>query len=297
MGKCGSKPKQKTVNGTISGNGGAPVERGGRMVCLVAALDYTPSPGTGYDPMREMPLMELSSTKDGTRFAALAKACGAEVYQLYDKQLPGTMGWPSKDTLVQQLQSMGSQLGEDDTFIFFYGGHGMQSLAGDDDGDEADGQDEELCLVNPDGSYCALKDDEIAQILLDYFDPGTKILFVTDCCQSGTVCDLSKPEFADREIAHMAGVKDSQYASDWGDGGGFTICLMETIEDFVADGRDEFSIVDVHNEAYGKFKEAYPDEAEEIQFCFEQPVTLDPDTFVWPLVPPEGWSIKTMLDQ
>lgn len=263
---------------------------------MIAALNYTPSPATGYDPMKEIPLVELSSCTDGARFANLATACGAEVVQFYDKDAPGSTGWPSRDNVVKYLQSYGQQLGEDDTFVFFYGGHGMGSLTADEDGDEADGQDEELCLVNPDGSYCPLKDDDIAQILLDYFDPGTKVLFVTDCCQSGTVCDLSKPEFADREIAHMAGVKDNQYASDWGDGGGFTICLMEALEDFVAEGRDEFSIVDVHNVAYEKFSSAYPDEAEEIQFCFEQPLDLDPDTFVWPLVPPAGWTITTMLD-
>merc|ERR1719487_1907424 len=101
------------------------------------------------------------------------------------------------------------------------------------------------------------------------FNPGTKILVVTDCCQSGTVCDLSKEGFKGREICHIAAVKDNQYASDWGDGGGFTTCVLETLEDCADIGATEISIVQVHNKAYEKFCKAYPDEAQEVEFCFE----------------------------
>jgi len=107
---------------------------------------------------------------------------------------------------------------------------------------------------------------------------------------------LSKPCFEGREISHIAAVKDSQYASDWGDGGGFTTCVLESIEDFVEKGQND-CIVEIHNKAYDKFKAAYPDEAEEVEFCFEQPPDLDPDTFSWCLVPPKGYSVATLLDK
>lgn len=294
MGALCATARARYHNRKIAGKGGDLNPKSGRKVCIVFAFNYKAAPG--YQPDKDMPLCELTSLTDGKRFAALARACGVETRAFYDAQVPGSMGWPGKDNMVNQLKTLGAELGEDDELVFFFGGHGMQSLAADSDGDEDDGHDEELCLVDPDGTYNPLKDDEIADILAEDFNPGTKVLFVTDCCQSGTVCDMSKPELQGREICHIAAVKDSQYAADWGDGGGFTICVLETIEEFVNNGQTEFSIVEIHNSAYDKFKKAYPDEADEVEFCFEQPLDLDPDTFQWSLVPPPGYKVKTLLD-
>jgi hypothetical protein len=289
--------RNRNTNTTISGQGGELNQKSGRKVCLVFAYNYKVRPG--YNPMKDRPLEELTSVTDGTRFAQLAQACGVETRAFFDQQVPGmqNMGHPSKANMTQQLQQLGQELGEDDELVFFYGGHGMGSLEQSTDKYEEDGQDEELCLTDPDGSYNAMKDDDLAQLILDNFDEGVKMLFVTDCCQSGTVCDLCRPEFEGREIAHMAAVKDSQYAADWGEGGGFTICVLETLEDCANNGETEISIVDVHNRAYDKFKEAYPDEAEEVEFQYEQPNDLDPDTFQWILVPPAGYKVSTLLDK
>merc|ERR1719215_1286019 len=109
--------------------------------------------------------------------------------------------------IVGRLQDYAQKCGPEHTFVFFYAGHGTQSE--DEDGDEDDGQDEEMCFCDPAGNYTPLKDDEVAQILAT-FDTETHILLVTDCCCSATVCDLSKPELDNHNVCHLAAVRDDQ---------------------------------------------------------------------------------------
>jgi len=124
------------------------------------SFNYTPAPG--YNPMKHRPLCELTSVTDGIRFLELANACGVEARGFFDKDIPQKIGWPGKANMVNELKKYGGQLGEDDELVLFFGGHVMQSLEADDDNDEDDGHDEELCLVDEDGTYNALKDDELA---------------------------------------------------------------------------------------------------------------------------------------
>merc|ERR1719159_411554 len=129
----------------------------------------------------------LSSSPDAKRFANLAKQAGAEVHEYYDNGQGE--GFPNKADIMGKMSTIGGQLGAGDTFVFFYAGHGDQSEGGG--AEEADGKNEELCFVDPTGEYTPIKDDEIAETLMQ-FDPEINILFVTDCCHSATVCDLNR---------------------------------------------------------------------------------------------------------
>jgi len=262
------------------------VKAAGRTVCLVVCFDYV-----GYPAEEKSGCTELSSSPDGMRFASLARASGASVSAYCDQpEFPGNKGFPRKDLIMAELSRMGKELGPDDCFVFFFAGHGDR--AKDQNGDEQDGFDEELCFVEPDGSYNPMKDDDISQILLNDFKEGTRILFITDCCHSGTVCDLGHEEFQARPIVHMAAVTDAQLAQDLGDGGAFTSSLVETIESMSQQGQTVFSVAFVYNKCF----EAYSGKFEKQDFHLEVTPQLDPDTFHWPLVPPAGWSVKTALD-
>mmetsp|Transcript_101877 Transcript_101877/g.287439 ORF Transcript_101877/g.287439 Transcript_101877/m.287439 type:complete len:753 (-) Transcript_101877:214-2472(-) len=270
-----------------------------RTICLVVGFDYK-----GYNAQLERPLCELTSIKDGLRFAGLAKASGAIVLEYYDDpSLPNSRGFPRRDVIVQELKQIGNTLGSNDSFVFFFGGHGMQALEPSADSLEADARDEELCFVEPNGHYTPLKDDEIARIFLENFKPQTRILCVTDCCQSGTICDLSRAEFNGRPICHLAASPDTEDEVElevdytYGDGGAFTSSLLETIEDFVKRGRDAVSIAEVHNAAMDLYNSwAIGEGYDRMVFQFERPALFDPNSFVWPLMPPPGWSVSTLMD-
>lgn len=275
-------------NQVIDGLGGNLVWYGGRTRALVIGFDYL-----GYGA-EENGLTSLSCSPDAKRFAGLCKACRVETTLLLDTREWCSQGFPTKQRVVDEIKRIAGKTGPTDTFVFFFAGHGTQSADPDDDRDEADGKDEELCICNEDGSYNALKDDEIAKIVLSSFRyPQSKILFVTDCCQSGTVCDLSRPEFEGRQICHIAAVKDSQFAQDLGDGGAFTSSLLETIETLVKQGCKMESIKNVFNLCF----QTYSSRFEKQDFQFEQPLNFDADTFAWPLMPPAGWETYTQLDR
>lgn len=259
----------------------------GNTYVLIVAFNYEET--DSYQPSKSG-LGQLSCIPDGMHFSKMSNASGASIERYYDK--PGakkSLGFPDKSKIVERLQYYAQQCGPEDSFVFFYAGHGTQ--AQDEDGDEADGFDEEMCFCDQRGNYTPLRDDEVAAILTG-FDTETHILFVTDCCQSGTVCDLSKAELADHTICHMAAVKDTQFAADLGDGGAFTSSLCETIEALVAGPDRDFSITTVYNTCF----EDYSNKFAQQDFTFEKTDNCDPDAFRWPLVPPQGWTVDTALD-
>lgn len=276
------------ANQFIEGQGGDLVTYGGKTRALIVAFDYK-----GYGANRSG-LNPLSCSPDAKRFASLCEACGAEISLMLDTGERCSKAFPTKRRVVDEMKRMAAVTGPQDTFVFFYAGHGTQSSGGDRDGDEDDGKDEELCLCTETGAYTPLKDDEIADIVLQSFTQTTsKILFVTDCCQSGTVCDLSREEFAGRPICHVAAVKDTQFAQDLGDGGAFTSSLLETIETLVEQESKEESIKTVFNLCWKTYSHRFRNQ----DFQFEQPEGLDVDTYSWPLMPPAGWKTTTLLDR
>lgn len=77
------------------------------------------------------------------------------------------------------IREAASQLSSGDIYLLSYSGHGGQVKDVDDD--EADGVDDTWCLY--DGQ---LLDDEI-NVLLAEFNPGVRVLVVSDSCHSGTL--------------------------------------------------------------------------------------------------------------
>lgn len=278
-----SQPARKVRNEPLVGSGGEIVETSGRCVVLCIAFDY------GQDALDNAGCGPLSCTPDAMRFASLAKQCGAEVTAFYDKQIGGSQGFPDRDMVFSWIQQKSQELGPDDTFIWFYAGHG--NGATDEDGDEDDGQDEELCFVTEDGYYNPLKDDLISELLAN-FNEECHILVVTDCCHSATVCDLDNEAMKGRPVVHLAAVKDEQCAQDLGDGGAFTSSLLETIETYVEEGVSLFSLTDIFNRTHDDFSDRFAEQ----DFCIELTIDYDPDTFMWPLIPQPGYQCATLLD-
>lgn len=73
-----------------------------------------------------------------------------------------------------------------DLVWFHFSGHGTHVI--DRNNDEADGRDE--CLVPSNfRTHGVLPDDYVNRVLAN-FNPKTRVVFVCDCCHSGTIADL-----------------------------------------------------------------------------------------------------------
>jgi len=91
------------------------------------------------------------------------------------------------ERVIEVMLGAAGQLQAGDLFLLTYSGHGGQVR--DTNGDEPDGRDETWCLYNR-----QLVDDELYG-LWGRFEPGTRILMLSDSCHSGSVSKLI-PQYA-----------------------------------------------------------------------------------------------------
>jgi hypothetical protein len=84
----------------------------------------------------------------------------------------------TSDALIEAIREVAEQLGTHDIFFLSYSGHGGQ--VPDKNSDEPDRLDETWCLFDR-----QLVDDELYS-LWSRFDPGVRILVLSDSCHSGS---------------------------------------------------------------------------------------------------------------
>merc|ERR1712087_258280 len=82
------------------------------------------------------------------------------------------------------------------------------------------------------------------------FNPKTKVLFVTDCFQHGSVRDLCRREFGSRPICHISSVKEHG-------GDAFVSSLLETINMFVKSKDREFSVASLYNRCFTNYSHCF----------------------------------------
>jgi len=285
-GLCGGASKTNkaiTPGGKKRGVGKPATKAKGELHMLSVALDY--------EYPNELDACALTASPDAHNFMNLGKLAGAkDVVFLCDNSKVSSQGWPTKDRVAREFSSMASRCKAGDFFVFTFSGHGTQGE--DSDGDEEDGMDEEICLFEQDGTYNPMKDDEIAELLAEFSD-GVKILVISDCCHSGTICDLDGGELDHLEIIHLAAVTDEQEANDLGAGGAFTMSLIECVEDLVEERAVDPTVADVYNMALKKFNNF-----DAQTFQWNVTASGDPNTMPWPLWPgaDSGFTVNTLLD-
>lgn len=125
--------------------------------------------------------------------------------------------------IVDKLNHMARRSHEEiiDTIWIHYSGHGTSIL--DRSRDERDGKDE--CLVASDN---VLIPDDFISRLFKGFHKRTKVIFVADCCHSGTISDVTyvwdcetlvpridyNENTYDTHIITISGCKDDQTSAD-----------------------------------------------------------------------------------
>lgn len=126
-----------------------------------------------------------------------------------------------------------------------YSGHGTSVR--DKSGDEADGMDE--CLVPTDFRQKGVLPDDYIRRVFSLFNPRTRVIFVFDCCHSGTIGDVryswegpSAPRVENRacaarcKVITISGCLDHQVSMDVQSGGpagaagAMTTALLETLK-------------------------------------------------------------------
>jgi len=132
-----------------------------KQVLLVGVSDYK-------GKQNDLPGID----KDIKKMKKLFKNWGFEVKILYNKD---------SLNLESSLQNYGANLGKNDTFAFYYSGHGSHKK--DENGDEDDGQDESLILSDGVKNIHFI-DDEMNYYLNKI---KAKKLLIFDSCHSGTV--------------------------------------------------------------------------------------------------------------
>lgn len=90
---------------------------------------------------------------------------------------------PYKATILKEVENVIENAQENDFLCIYFSGHGVQIY--DHDGDEIDGKDE--CYFSLD--FQKVVDDELYSIVKRH-DKKIKIMFMFDCCHSGTIMDF-----------------------------------------------------------------------------------------------------------
>merc|ERR1719440_1010918 len=247
----------------------------------------------------------LTCSQDGSRFLDLCLQTGVpeeNIWHMMDTpENCGTDKWPNKKNLTNAFKTKAAELkklGPDAMFVFFFAGHGYHQEEGAFCRDEEDGQDEFLVLMD-DTSYQIgsqmdpFLDDHVKDLVYGYFPRTNKMLFVTDCCHSGTVCDLDDPVLGGHQIVHYAAVQDNQEAQDVG-GGAFTSSMLEMIEDLVAAGCQEMSVDELYTSINTKFGPGWELTGAQ-NFNYNATLSADASTFPWPFFP-AGYSVDTVID-
>lgn len=132
----------------------------------------------------------------------------------------------TRSNLFNAARSAWSDMKPGDLFVFYISGHGGQGA--DTNGDEADGQDETLCLW--DGP---LSDDALLD-LWDEVPAGVRVFMVTDTCHSGSnfkyrprSLRASIPREFRGGLIHYGGCADGEYSYGSASGGAFTTALVD----------------------------------------------------------------------
>lgn len=121
---------------------------------------------------------------------------------------------PYKADILREVEDLIKSAKENDFLCIYFSGHGVQ--INDDNGDESDGKDE--CYFSLD--FKKVVDDELNHIVQKH-DKKIKIMFMFDCCHSGTIMDfshrmnqsstMSSNEFKSKCIC-LSGCRDPQYS-------------------------------------------------------------------------------------
>jgi len=184
--------------------------------------------------------------------------------------------------VLSELRRAGRRLGAGDTLVFSFTGHGMERAA-----DRS--PVEELCFVDPDGTYAPITGLDILRLLVDGFGRDTKVVLLTDRCQTGANVSLCSGELGNRPICHLAVMRDRLRVRQRGEEAGVLLPgIMQSLEEHPSMGNGYyFSVAAMYNSLFQRHGENTSQD-----FSLECSPGLDPDNMAWPLSPPASFATR-----
>jgi len=261
-----------------------PAPAGGRVFVLATGIDYS------CDKVSWAGKAPLDTKYAHDMFIDLAHRSGAQVFAMWNEEM-------TRENLRANIMQVGQMCGPDDTFVFYYTGHGDQ-LPNDNPAAEGEANDQCLCLLDANGSTDGpqpdtnvrnqiwMRDDEFAHTVLDAVRGDSKILIVLDCCHSETMCDMTpnSPWNSRKQPSiSICGCKDKQTSAGTGHGGQFSRALVTAIQDLNQEGKTAYNVSAVYN----KIQKEYlaHKQAGHTQNISMHGVVKAPNQVAWPLIP------------
>ena len=169
--------------------------------------------------------------KDAQAMQGILRPMGYEIKILLTREA-------TAKRILDGLRESVASLEEGDIFVFYFSGHGGQSLElKDEPGDEKDGLDETLAVYDR-----RIIDDELNEIWMQARE-GVRLVMISDSCNSGTNymarmgMNLAAPETGKipidkkersemkAQLIHFGGCQDGSASAGYSSGGEFTASL------------------------------------------------------------------------
>jgi hypothetical protein len=224
----------------------------------------------------------LSCTSDGEHMRRLQEACISAPYShvLTDSRC-------TRANVVEQIKSIGRCCGPDDTFVFYFAGHGMS--VPDANNDESDSKDEALvCYFEGCVKRDAfLVDDDLAELLTTAFNKRTHILVLADCYHSGVICNFTKPCWKGRQAISIVSTGDRPTSGGIGRGGILTNSILLATERLQQRKLYSYSVDDLYREISCVNEDVKSTCGDVRDIALNHPEGISVKTLPWPLIPKE----------
>lgn len=216
---------------------------------VLFGLNYQGTPNELYGCINDVLNMSNYLSKNGF----LCKVCRDDIDPKGDCKFSGILRNLYEIILSSHTEKL-------DLILIHFSGHGTS--VEDKNFDERDGRDE--CLVPSDFQSSGVITDDILNKIISYVRVETRVIFVNDCCHSGTMIDVKYSWETERKVAvenilcnikskviTLSGCNDDQTASDAYnvDGssntytGALTSCLIFVLESVKSSKSDVFQLI------------------------------------------------------
>jgi len=184
----------------------------GNIYVLAVAIHYAKLEKAGQGD-------SLSCVTDGENFIDLCEQSGVPSENITFFKNKGA----NRGNIQGAIKSIGSKMKPEDCLIFYFSGHGTEDAQNPDK--------TAMVLMKGDGTgqmefWWA---HEIAACFSSSLPSAGRLLFIADCCHSGSITNFEESVWGNIRAISMSGCTDEEESTDLGKGSLMTSCLFLAI--------------------------------------------------------------------